>query len=88
MKLKGILILVVLCYPVIIAERVSEHRLHGIVSILLCTLFRTLAAFHAFSRIKISKIPRNKKFKIKIGRVDAVKCSFFFSVILLFSHLE
>ena len=55
------------CYSVIIAEMVSEHRLHGIVSILLYTLFCTLASFHAFSRIKISKIPRNKKFKIKIG---------------------
>ena len=55
------------CYPVIIAEMVSEHGLHGILSILLCTLFCTLASFHAFLRFKKSKSPRNKKFKINIG---------------------
>ena len=64
---KGILLLVVFCYPVIIAEMVSEHRLHGIVSILLCTLLCTLASFHPILRFKKSKIPRNKKLKIKIG---------------------
>ena len=46
------MILVVFCYLLIIAEMVSEHRLHGNVSILLSTFFSILASFTLFFGLK------------------------------------
>ena len=62
--MKGSLFLVVF-----IAEMVSEYRLHGIVSSLLCTLFCTLASFHAILWFKIVKCLEIKHSKLKLAQL-------------------